>query len=376
MFSLLSSEFILILVWIGFVAIVARFFKVTKKESVIGYDGEVERYYWLFAFVAFLPIIIMTANRSIYLFDTGSYYDRFNHMPVGLGEIGDYLEKYTKDKGFSIFSIIIKTYITSDAKLYFFIIALIQGLCLVGVYRKYSSQYVLSISLFILSTEYIAWMYNGLRQFLAACIIFAATSLLLKKKYTKYVPIILLIVFASYFHQSALIVIPFVFLIQGKAWNKKTLLFILLTLLAILFVGEFTNLLDSALSDTQYSNVVTDYSSNGLGGTHPLRVLLYSIPTIIAFLGRKKIQTTKDTIINLCVNASLISTGLYVISMFTSGMFLGRLPIYMSLYNYILLPWEIDHIIPEKYRNIAYIILILIYCVFYYFQMSITWGLF
>lgn len=41
----------------------------------------------------------------------------------------------------------------------------------------------------------------------------------------------------------------------------------------------------------------------------------------------------------------IISTALYAISMVTSGIFIGRLPIYCSLYaNGILLPWELNHL--------------------------------
>ena len=103
---------------------------------------------------------------------------------------------------------------------------------------------------------------------------------------------------------------------------------------------------------------------------------MYSMPAIIAFFGRNQIHTADNRLLNMCVNASLLTTGLYIVSMFTSGMYLGRLPIYMSLYNYILLPWEIDHIFVEAYRGTVRKIAIFIYGVFFYYQMSITWGLF
>ena len=63
------------------------------------------------------------------------------------------------------------------------------------------------------------------------------------------------------FHGSALIVIPFLFVAQGKAWNKKTILVIMATIAAVTFIGSFTNLLDSVLADTQYTNVVSDWQS-------------------------------------------------------------------------------------------------------------------
>ena len=73
---------------------------------------------------------------------------------------------------------------------------------------------------------------------------------------------------------------------------------------------------------------------------------------------------------------SIISTGLYIISMFTSGIFIGRLPIYFSLYNYILLPWEIENLFTQRSKKIIYIGLIACYIVFYYYQMHIIWQIF
>lgn len=170
--------------------------------------------------------------------------------------------------------------------------------------------------------------------------------------------------------------IPLVIALQGKAWNKRTLIVIGLSILAITFVGQFTSFVDFSMQDTQYSNVVTDYTNAGDNGTNILRVLVYAIPTIIAFIGRKEIIKADDKLIHFCTNASLISTGLYALSMFTSGIFFGRMPIYLSLYNYILLPWEIKHIIPEHLRKPIVMIMFVLYFVFYYYQISLTWALF
>lgn len=364
------SEFILILLWIGLCAFFARQLKVTKTELVCGVEEE--RYYWLFAFIVFLPIIIMAGLRGDFA-DTFGYKISFNNLPSDFSEFGRYLETVKKDKGFSILAFIIKSVVGNNAVFYFVIIAFIQGLILLSVYRKYSTDYILSVFLFIVSTDYVAWMFNGIRQFVAVTIVFAAIKLMLSKKY---IPLLIIILFASTMHQSALLMIPIVIIVQGKAWNKKTLIFIFIVLLSILFLDLFTNMLDDTLQNTQYVNVVRDYKSWKDDGTNPLRVLLYSIPTIIAFFGRKKIAESDSKLINLCVNMSIVSTGLYVISIFTSGIFIGRLPIYASLFNYILLPWEIKHIVHKKYQVLFSFLLIIVYLVFYYYQMHLKWALF
>ena len=77
----------------------------------------------------------------------------------------------------------------------------------------------------------------------------------------------------------------------------------------------------------------------------------------------------------MCVNMSLLSTGIYVVSIFTSGILVGRLPIYFSLYNYILLPWELEYIFTVRSKKILYLLMIGAYLVFYYYQLNYSWGI-
>ena len=367
------SQYILILVWIGMLAVFAKYVNIRKTELAEGV--EVERYHWLFAIIAILPIILMAGYRNEGLLDTGAYAISFRLAPDTLNELPDYLSTKSKDQGFYAFLVIIKSFFTQQKQTFLLIVAAIQGIFICFFYRKYSPRYLFSLFLFVASTDYIAWMFNGIRQFLAVTIIVFATPLLLKKKY---IPLILIILFASTFHQSALIMLPIIFLVQGEAWNKRTIIFIVIILLAIFFIGNFTTFLNDALADTQYKNVVSDYQSSGDNGTNPIRVLVYSVPTILAFIYRKRIKEKTNMLLKICINMSIVSTGLYIVSMFTSGIFMGRLPIYVSLYNYILLPYEIDIIFDgkeQRYRTIMYIVTCLFYLAFYYYQMHFISGL-
>lgn len=363
------NQYILILVWIGFVALLANQFGFKREEVVCG--ERVQRFMPWFAFFSFAPVIWMAGNRG-WIGDTVAYARDFWGMPESFIELPAYILTRTKDTGFYLFSAIIKLLTGNDKTIYFTILAMIQGIVIITIFRKYSRLYILSVFLFIASSDYISWMYNGLRQFMAVTIIFSATSLMLKKKY---VPLLIVILLASTMHQSALIMIPLVLIAQGEAWNKKTIFFMAVALVAITFVGEFTTFLDTALEDTQYTNVVSDYTSWEDNGTNPLRVAVYSVPAILAFVKRKLVQEYNNPVINLCTNMSIVSMGFYIISMFTSGIFIGRLPIYASLYGYILLPWEIENLFTRESKKVVYTGLIGGYLVFYYYQMHTMFGL-
>lgn len=364
------SEYILVLLWLGIAAVISS---VIGQQSVVNICGKYEkRYSLIWAVVVMLPIIWWAGNRDA-VADTGVYIRQFNSMPNTVQELSIYVETVTKDKWFFYLSALIHVFVTNDTVIHFLILAVIQGGILVWVYRKYSTDYVLSIFLFIVSTDYISWMYNGIRQFTAVVITFLGIGLILKKKY---VLSVLLILLASQFHQSALLMIPFIFLSQGKAWNKKTVLFLVIIIVAVAGAGNFTGLLDQMLADTQYQNVVTDWTTSNDDGTNILRVLVYSVPAILSFWGRRIIQEEDNPVINLCTNMSITAAGFYVLSAFTSGIFMGRLPIYFSLYNYILLPWEVEHLFREDESKFIKGCMIVAYLLFYYYSMHITWNFF
>lgn len=292
-------------------------------------------------------------------------------MPVSLGSMASYMATVKKDKGFYFVSAVIKCIVGNHVNIYFIVLAAIQAGVLIYVYRKYSSRYLVSFFLFIASTDYISWLFNGIRQFLAVTITFIGIKFILDKKYAK---AIILILIASLMHQSALLVIPFIFIAQGKAWNKKTLLFMVAVIVIVAGIGQFTNVLDSMLAETQYKNVVSDWQSWNDDGTNALRVLVYAVPSVLSLIGLRFIRNEDDKVINLCTNMSIVSVGFYIVSMFTSGIFIGRLPIYFSLYSYILLPWEIDHMFTKRSARLIYVVMVVGYLGFYLYSVNNLLG--
>ena len=366
----MTSKYVLILMWIALCAVFAYSGRFSRMEYVEGrYE---ERYRWWFAFLVFVPVVWMAAHRGNFA-DTTIYLKNFSAMPTALNGIQEYMQGVGKDPGFSLLSCLLKIFITRNNVIYLGILATIQVISLSLVFRTYSPQFIISVFLFIASADYISWMFNGLRQFMAVTIIFFATPWMLERKYIR---VLLMIILASTMHFSALIMIPIVLIAQGKVWNKRTIAYIVGILLAVFFVERFTNLLDDALTNTQYSNVVSDYISWQDDGTNPLRVLVYSLPAVIAFITRHTLERYNNRLINFCTNMSIISAGLYLLSSVTSGIFIGRLPIYASLYGYILLPWELDNLFSSKSRSFLYMVMIAGYLMYYVYQMHFAWSMF
>lgn len=366
------NKYVGILVWCAFTVLLMKSREIMYLETVN--SERVWRMKKWAAVLVFLPVVIMATTRG-WFGDTFSYYRTFRNGPNTYAELLDYLTTLKKDVGFYGATALLRCIVGDHYKIYFFILALIQSSLLIRTYRKFSTNYALSFFLFITSADYISWMFNGVRQFTAVTIVFAAFEWILNKKYIRAT---IVIVIASTFHGTALLMLPFMFICQGKAWNKKSVLFILAVLLSVTFLDTFTNILDGVLYGTQYENVVYDFTVGEFkndDGTNPLRVLVYCIPALLSFWGRKKIWESNNSVINLCANMSVITAGFYLISMETSGILLGRLPIYFSLYSYILLPWEIEHLFAKRNKQILYAALICCYLLYYFYQMHFQNGL-
>ena len=350
---------------------VGLFLNVVIPKTLVTVEGKSE-YRWgkFSAFLLVLPYIVWAGYRQG-VGDTEVYRLSFYEAASSLSALPAYAASQTKDTGYYVLNSLFKIFISSSSVIFFLAIAAFQLFCIMKTYRKYSSDYWMSIFLFIISTDYLSYVQNGMRQFIAVCGIFACLGWILKKEYFK---TIIVIVLLSTIHQTCLIMIPIIFIIQGKAFNKKTMFLIFLTLIVLVGVNEFTSFLEDALKETQYSDIMTNELWGNDNGTSWIRVIVYSIPLIMAVFGKKYIDQADNQVINMCVNCSVVTSALYLVSAVTSGVYIGRLPIYTSLTSYILLPWLISHMFEKKSAILVKVLMVGCYFVFFYYQMHIAWS--
>lgn len=354
------------LVWVSIWGIISN---ITSKQVKISEKIYENRSRLLIAIIAILPIIIFAGCRSS-VADTSVYIASFNDYPNNLSSAYNMIFDSThRDPGFLFISVLIKQFISTDYTVWLSIIAVISGIGVMIPLYKYSCNFGVSIFLFVASCQF-TWMFNGMRQFLVASIIFGCTGLLLRRRFIPYAIIVCLL---STIHTSALILLPIYFIVTGEPWDKRTMLFIGLIILAMMFTSQFTGLLEDAVENTNYANSMEEFKSTD-DGTSIMRIAVESVPIVIAFMYRNKIKDKLTPIIKLSINMSLVSSGLYIISKIArSGIMLGRLPIYFSMYNLILLPWLIKNIFNKEEKRLVYYLMIVLYLVFFYYQMVITW---
>lgn len=358
-----------LLIWL---ALAGGLLAVAVPKKPVQVLGKTEyRWSWGAALVLACPYVIWAANRGD-IGDTYAYRIVFRNIPTMGGELAAYLSTNDKDQGFTVLVSLIKSVIGSNEILFFFLIAAFQMFCVVYFFRKYSANFFLCVFMFVISTDYLSWMFNGIRQFVAVCIILLSFGLVLRKRY---IPAIFVILLASTIHASALMMIPLIFVIQGRAWNWKTLFLLICVGAAILLIDPFTAFLDSVLAETQYNDLITNDIWRNDDGTNILRALFYSIPAALSLIGKKQVDKRNSPIVNLCVNCSACTAALYFLSVFSSGIYIGRLPIYTTLQGYAVVPWLIDHTFTKRSARIVVGGLVCGYLAFFYYQMHFTWNM-
>ncbi|MBQ7646349.1 MAG: EpsG family protein, partial [Clostridia bacterium] len=165
--------------------------------------------------------------------------------------------------------------------------------------------------------------------------------------------------------------------------NFKILIFTALILLSVTFVGEFTDLLSTALEDTTYSSAADQIASSASyeSGSNILRALIAFVPAILALLKKKTVDETAPEYIRCCINFSIVAAGFNLIAAFTSGMLMGRISIYFSMYSAILIPWLLEKCYSKQERMMIIPTAIVLYYItyrrelsnWYYYSDKLTW---
>lgn len=355
------------IIWIGITALLCNMCGGKRKELV---QGKYEwRTNWFWALVMFAPVALGAALRKMSEGDTATYEMMFEKAPSALSQATEYILNSERDKGYIVWEVFFKSVFGDNFQLFIGVNAIFCAIILVAVYRKFSCSYASSIFLFVAGFEYFQWMFNGMRQFMAVCIALACTENIVKKRYTR---IVIPFAIAASLHMSVLLILPCLFFVQGKAINKRILLFIA----GVMFVGvslgrtgQLNEIIAELMQSTQYDSVLDEFYMTMDSGTNALRVLVYLVPTILVLVGLRYIRAKNDPIINFCANMSVISAGIYIVSMFTSAIMIGRLPIYFSIYNYILLPWEIKHIFEKRSSQLVAVSVVVCYLAYNYYQV-------
>lgn len=305
-----------------------------------------------FSIIIITLIVISGLRRGIG--DTSAYKHSYELLYQNIDSF-----KIDKDFGFSILMLVLMQ-ISSDPQILVFVTALITNLLNCIVFYKYRNYIELQLYMYIAAGYYLVTM-NGIRQCLAAALLFICTPLIIRGNLKLYLTFILLI---STIHASALIMIPIYFIAREKPWSRKILIMIIISIISALFYDIFMQVLNSTLSNTQYSQ----YAEFSEGGSSVLRAIINLVPVILAYIKKDELKE-KWPESNIFINISLINSVFVSFGMF--NWIFNRFSIYFQLYNFILLPYIIGSCFKEKEKRLVYFLFVICYFIFFYREQVI-----
>lgn len=317
-----------------------------------------------FAVVAIAYIVFFVGLRDSVL-DTYYYVGSFKTIPINWKDMIVYAVSKDSGQGFYFLEGVFKILISKNHYTWLTFVAAISCIGLFKILYKYSIDFPLTMYLFIAGTNF-TWLLNGVRQFLVVCLLFAFSDWLIEKKKIRYIILALIL---STVHASALFVIPVcLFVSAEKIFGKRMMLFALATVIGVGFSENIFSFIDTALGQ-EYSLALDNGAGSGI-----MRLVVAIVPLCIVLVAYRYVKANATPSIILAINMSFIGSCFYLASTFTNGILVGRMPIYFTVYNLYLIPWLIRKCFNKKSSRIVYILCVILYLYFFYYQMHVAWG--
>lgn len=219
-----------------------------------------------------LPLFILVLFASFRNYrvgtDTGTYVRNFiNQLDYNYFDFRDGVELGYQLIEYSLLRI------THNYFWLFFITSFVVVFCYLYVFRKNSKDYATSVFVFITLGTY-TFFFNGLRQGLAMAIFALAVPYLIKRDFYKY---FLICIIASFFHTTALLMIPFYLLVNLKV---KLAYKLVATFLGSLILSRFLITYIASTNERYEGYAQTSENSGGL-----LTLGFYVIMLVILYIG-------------------------------------------------------------------------------------------
>lgn len=378
---------LIVLIWVVIIGYALRTNSLEYEPVLVCENYSITRAKKSYCVLLFVLPLLFAGFRTAFS-DTQTYFNIFRGFVI---DDATFQEQISFNDGSELFYALeykFKQFISDNPQVFFLSIALLQSILLVGTLRKYSENIGMSIYIFVASALYLSWMCNGIRQFIVVTIVFAMTPLILNNKWYIFFPVLLLLMGLTPIfkvlgwetphwlfcgiHQSAILMFPVYFIVRGKALTKKVwiLLFVLLIIVAS---GSLGRIIEGASQNTMYANDMQYVNESS--GMNPIRFLVSLVPVILVIIKRKEVVTDETpAIINLSINMSFVSSVLYFASIFSSGIYIGRFPIYCELYNLILIPWLVNHPYSNNKKALSYFVYAF-YLAYYIYQLFVAWSM-
>lgn len=269
--------------------------------------------------------------------------------------VWDYLIHF-REPGIRLLSKL-STMISDDGAVFIFICSVI----IIGIYSlmiyRYSPMYLISMLIFVFLGDWTG-SFNGIRQYLAAAIVFAGHRYI---KERKFVPYLLTILLATLFHRTAAVMILPYFLFARKPDATQ---FIILAAGAVVVRLSYEIVIDVV---QLFKGTLIDWTDAYMTReVNPWRIAVGFIPVVLFFstCDREKMNKTQELYINsLFFHAFAMMAGM-------GSAYFGRIGIHTSAMTCIGYGYLFRMIPQSKHRNVIITVVLLIFLAYWFYSLQ------
>lgn len=255
--------------------------------------------------------------------------------------------------------------ISNNYHIYFFPPALLSSFAVVKLFKKYSVNPALSMLVFFSLGTYIVYV-AALKQCFAIFFLLLSIPYAEEKKYVRFY---LLVAIAILFHTHAFmfLILPLLF---GRPWGIITYLGLLATIFAMLTydrtLGAFMEYAQSIGALVDEGEVFDGHQIN------LMRVAVYWIPPILAFVFRKHLFRGSSRRENLFVNMSIVCAMILTIGTVQAANLFARMAAYFEIATAISLPWMIKRLFTKRSAQFITICAAVLYFGYFLYEFGIS----
>ena len=306
----------------------------------------------VFAFAAAAVLIIVAGLRYRVGTDYMAYYrTRVNDWKT----VWNYLIQF-REPGIRLLSRLCTMISDDGAVLIFISSVIIIGIYSLMVYR-YSPMYLVSILLFVFLGDWTG-SFNGIRQYLAAAIVFAGHRFILKRRF---VPYLLTVLLAMLFHRTAAVMILPYFLFARK---PDTTQFVILAAGAVIIRLSYAVIVD--LIELYKGSIINWSDAYMTREVNPWRIAVSFIPVMLFFstCDRKHMNKTQEFYINsLFFHAFAMLAGM-------GSAYFGRIGIHTGAMACIGYGYLFNMIPRSKHRNAVIMVALLVFLAYWIYSLQ------
>ena len=301
-------------------------------------------------FLIFFVLAFVAAFRYKVGTDFSSYYKTSNWA-------GKFQQGEFDDPGFTLFSLLAEFLFQGKNGAITILAAIVTVALFVFTIDKHGENLTVSLLLFIFVGCFTG-LFNGVRQYLAAGILFAGFHFVQEKKFFKWLLVVLI---ATSIHVTAILMI-FVYFVSNMKCNGMTVVLYFIVGIALLYLYEPLFNLVGALKQEEVDTGLGYVSRQ----VNILRVAVQCVPLIMfVFVDKNGINQDVETrcLFNICLlNASFAIAGM-------NSPYLSRFCIYTMCFQVLMYP-KIFKKMNKDNRNIFTSLLLFFYFIFWLYETS------